>query len=920
MRWCFGLPLLFSVGACSAQPPQTPLPPPPPDAGASTLDLRDPREKSFAEVRQLTFGGENAEAYWSFRGDQLIFQSTRPPYACDQIFRLEVDAPDPEPEPALVSTGKGRTTCSYFLPGDARVIYSSTHLVAPGCPPPPDRSRGYVWPLDDYDVFSANPDGTDLVRLTDTPGYDAESTVCARDGSIVFTSVRDGDLELYRMDRDGKNVKRLTRTPGYDGGAFFSPDCSKLVWRTSRPSNEKELEDYRALLAQHLVRPTRLELWVANADGSEARQITYLGVASFAPSFFPSGDRVIFSSNYPDPRGREFDLWAVNIDGSGLERITFTPGFDGFPLFSPDGSRLAFASNRHQKKQGETDIYVARVAGAPRSIEPRAADRIRQDIAWLADDARQGRGLGSPGLAASTDYLEQQFRAIGLDTSRHAFDVTVGVKAGDKTALEIDGKLVAPDAFTPLGFSSSGAVQAPIVAAGHGISAPELKFDDYKAVAAKDKIVVVRRFTPVGAPFDTPDAERRYGDLRYKAWNAREHGARALIIVDAVQAKPGAPAPEEAPLPKLEVDPGGDAGIPVVVVKRELGEKLFRGAHRARVEVELSSQRAPAHNVVGRLASGGAGKLEGAVVIGAHYDHIGWGGQGSLAPGVREIHNGADDNASGIAALLEIARTLRQKKLRRDVWFVAFSGEESGVLGSTAFVRTPPPGLSIRDVVAMLNLDMVGRLRENKLSVLAAESSPDWPALVTPACSAHRVECNVGGEGFGPSDHSPFYSAGVPVLHFFTGAHVDYHRPSDDVSQINAAGAVEVAEIVAGVAQGVADREARIGYTQAKVPSPARGDVRSGGASLGTIPDYTESPGAAPGLRLSGVRPGGPAAQAGLVAGDRIVRIGKSDIRGIHDLEFVLRQAKPGDKTTLVYERDGKRKEVPVTFGARTRR
>jgi hypothetical protein len=914
--------LVLTLAACGAPRTRAQAVPSPPDAGAPALpDLRDPREKSFSELRQLTFGGENAEAYWSFKGDQLIFQSTRPPFACDQIFRLAVDVPAAEPLP--VSTGKGRTTCSYFLPGDERIIYSSTHLSSPACPPPPDRSQGYVWPLDDYEIFSARADGTDLVQLTQSPGYDAEATVCGRDGSIVFTSVRDGDLELYRMDRDGKGVRRLTSSPGYDGGAFFSADCSKLVWRASRPAAGKALEDYRSLLEKRLVRPTSLELWVSNADGSEARQVTYLGVASFGPSFFPSGERIIFSSNYPDPRGREFDLWAINVDGSGLERLTYTPGFDGFPLFSPDGQRLAFASNRNQKKQGDTDVYVARFASVPSAGEARAADRIRHDAGWLADDMRQGRGLGSAGLAQAADFLEQQYRAIGLEgvsgSYRHAFDVTVQVKASDKTALAVAGQPSPREAFTPLAFSSVGAAEGLTVVAGHGITAPELRFDDYKGINAKDRIVVVRRFAPHAAPFDTPDAERRFSDLRYKAFNAREHGARALIVVDAARARPGEPAPEEAPLPKLEVDPGGDAGIPVVVVTRALGEKLLAGPAKVRVEVDLVRERAPAHNIIGRLPAKG-NKLDGAIVIGAHYDHIGLGGAGSLAPGVKEIHNGADDNASGTAALLEIARILRQKNLRRDVWFVAFSGEESGVLGSTAFVRSPPPGLAPRDVVAMLNLDMVGRLRDNRLSVLAAESSPDWPALVNPACSAHGVGCAVGGDGFGPSDHSPFYTAGVPVLHFFTGAHADYHRPSDDLARINAAGAAQIAAVVADVTQAVTEREARLGYKSAPVPSPARGDVRSAGASLGTIPDYTEPPGSAPGLRVSGVRPGGPAAQAGLVAGDRIVRIGKSDIRGIHDLEFVLRRARPGEKATLVYERAGKRTQVEVTFSAGQRR
>jgi Tol biopolymer transport system component len=261
-------------------------------------------------------------------------------------------------EPVLVSTGKGRTTCAYYLPGDQDIIYSSTHETSPDCPTPPDRSQGYVWGLFEYDVYRAKADGSGLTPLAPSPGYDGEATVCARDGSIIFTSVRDGDLDLYRMDADGKNVVRLTDTPGYDGGAFFSADCEQIVWRASRPEGQA-LEDYKRLLGQGLVRPTKLEIYVARADGSEARKVTDLGAAAFAPFFHPSGERVLFSSNHGDPRGREFDIWMINVDGTGLERITYTPGFDGFPMFSPDGKKLAFGSNRNQGKPGETDVYVA---------------------------------------------------------------------------------------------------------------------------------------------------------------------------------------------------------------------------------------------------------------------------------------------------------------------------------------------------------------------------------------------------------------------------------------------------------------------------------------------------------------------------------------------------------------------------------
>src|SRR5215468_2425647 len=344
---------LLAVVACCAEPAKTTTPPTAAPPTAEVRELATPEETHLHNLRQLTYGADNAEAYWSFAGDRLIMQTNHAPYHCDQIEELTVATRQTK----LVSTGKGRTTCSFFLKGDQEIIYASTHEASPACPTPPDMSKGYFWGLFDYDIYRANADGSNLRRLTSEPGYDAEATVCPVDGSIVFTSMRSGDLELWRMDADGKNVKQLTNAPGYDGGAFFSPDCSKIVWRSSRPQG-KDLDDYKALLARHLVEPKAMDLYIANADGSDARQLTYLPGASFAPFFFPDGKRVIFSSNYLAPKGPEFDLFAIDIDGSHLERITYAGGFDGFPMFSPDGKTLAFSSNRRDVvKRGKAEVY-----------------------------------------------------------------------------------------------------------------------------------------------------------------------------------------------------------------------------------------------------------------------------------------------------------------------------------------------------------------------------------------------------------------------------------------------------------------------------------------------------------------------------------------------------------------------------------
>jgi TolB protein len=326
-------------------------------ASAQTGERTAGEEKHLSNVRQLTFGGQNAEAYFSADGKQLIFQSTRDDFECDQIFTMNTDGS----EVHRVSTGKGRTTCAYFYPNGKKILYSSTHLAAPGCPPRPDFSRGYVWAVySGFDIFTAKPDGSDLRQLTHTPGYDAEATF-SRDGRrIVFTSMRHGDLDIYSMDANGKHVKQLTDELGYDGGAFYSPDGQWIVYRAYHPASEQEISDYRELLKQSLIRPTTLELWIMRADGSAKHQITQLGAASFAPSFFPDGKRIIFSSNLGSTGGMgNFELYAVNIDGSNLERVTYSPGFDGFPVFSPDGRKLVWASNRNGKAAHETNVFIA---------------------------------------------------------------------------------------------------------------------------------------------------------------------------------------------------------------------------------------------------------------------------------------------------------------------------------------------------------------------------------------------------------------------------------------------------------------------------------------------------------------------------------------------------------------------------------
>ena len=345
LKCCSGLLLLTVLQTVHAD-----------DKGSPAVQVEPlPGEEHFSNLRQLTFGGQNAEAYFSHDGTQLIFQSTRDELECDAIFRMRSDGSNVR----QVSSGKGVTTCAFIAPDNRSIIYASTHLHQQQCPPKPDYSKGYVWPLHaEYDIFRAGPGGENPQRLTDSDSYDAEAVYSPQGDRIVFTSLRSGDLELYLMNPDGSGVEQLTDQPGYDGGAFFSLDGKWIVWRASRPTGQA-LTDYRSLLDAGLIRPGKLELYIMNLESRKPIQLTDNGAANFGPYWHPDGKHIIFSSNLHDPEGRNFDLYMIDIDSRELERLTRYEGFDGFPMFSHDGRQLVFASNRNGKVRGETNVFIA---------------------------------------------------------------------------------------------------------------------------------------------------------------------------------------------------------------------------------------------------------------------------------------------------------------------------------------------------------------------------------------------------------------------------------------------------------------------------------------------------------------------------------------------------------------------------------
>jgi TolB protein len=347
------------------------VPAPTPATAESSASLAFPGEKHLGNIRQVTFGGQNAEAYFSADDKQLIFQhqgqfydpqSKAPAGAelpCDQMYTIALDSPSAAPK--MVSNGQGRTTCGYFFPAGDRILYSSTFAGGAACPPPADYSQGYVWPIyDTYSIYTARTDGSEIQPLAKVKGYNAESTI-SRDGKhVVFTSTRNGDLDIYTMNADGSNVRQLTHELGYDGGPFWSYDGTKIVYRAEHPQTPEQVKDYKALLARGLIRPGNLELWVMNADGSGKHHVTRNGAANFAPYWLPDGQRIVFASNLSntaDPSG--FDLYVIREDGTGQERLTFYTGFDAFPMFSSDGKRLVWASNRNGRVEHETNIFIA---------------------------------------------------------------------------------------------------------------------------------------------------------------------------------------------------------------------------------------------------------------------------------------------------------------------------------------------------------------------------------------------------------------------------------------------------------------------------------------------------------------------------------------------------------------------------------
>jgi aminopeptidase YwaD len=595
---------------------------------------------------------------------------------------------------------------------------------------------------------------------------------------------------------------------------------------------------------------------------------------------------------------------------------------------------------------------AAPVAVAPASgkllVSP---DSLIESVKWLADDAREGRMTGSPGCEASAKYIAEHFAADGLEpagddgTWLQNYEATIGVQLGDGNALRVDGvegleDLEIHEDFIPFGFSESGTVDVPVVFAGYGITDDEANYDDYTGVDVKGKAVLVLRHEPQQDDSTSVFNGRSFTQhalFRSKAINAREHGAVAMLVFTG----PLSQAYEKDKLTRLDGAEGiGGGNLLAVHVKKYVGEAMLKAAGtdvrewmeevdkdlkprsfafdpsiRVHLMVSVAKDRRPTANVVGILP--GTDPDAGAVILGAHYDHLGRGNSSSLAPDqIGEIHNGADDNASGTAALMELARVFGATgPARRTLVFAAFSGEELGLLGSSYMASHPP--VPLETVQAMVNMDMVGRPRDGKITVGGIATSPEFKDLIARASEGSPLTVGTSKSGYGASDHTSFYVKNVPVLFFFSGLHSDYHKPSDDWWKIDKEGLAEVTKVVYATVTDLANRDDRIEFAKAAEDSAGphgRGGGGGYGPYLGTIPDFGDYEG---GVKLAGIKTGSPAEKAGMKAGDMVIRFAGKKIGDLYAYTYALRDQKPGDTVEIVVLRDGKEVTVHATLESR---
>ncbi len=1003
----------LSGGICRAQ-----------DAAADITES-DPAEAQKLEAgfisrpRQLTFEGRRAgESYFSADGRKMIFQSEREPgNPFFQIYLMDLDTGDTE----RISPGKGKTTCAWIHPDGKKVLFASTQddpsaeqeqkdeleLRASG------KERRYSWDYDEfYDIYEYELASQQYRKLTDAKGYDAEGS-WSPDGSLIaFASNRSAyerelnaeerkafELdpawanEIYIMNPDGTDVRRLTTSPGYDGGPFFSADGKKICWRRFSENG------------------ATAEIMTMNADGSDQKQLTHLDAMSWAPYFHPSGEYLIFTTNRHG--FANFELYMVDAAGKHEPvRVTHTPGFDGLPVFSPDGDQLAWTTNRTTSNQsqifmaewnharamqqlglGDSAASVAASGGSKPGAMAQSpsergdfapADAVRH-VEYLCRPQLGGRLTGTRGEQLATNYVALHFETLGLlpagdnDTYFQEFEFTSGVSTGPDSSLMIGDKVLTLDSdWRPVAISSTTKVDASeVIFAGYGLRGPAAEgieeYDSFVHLDVKDKWVISFRFMPENFTPEQRQHFSRFSSLRFKAMQARDMGARGLIVVS------GPTSGVKEQLVPLQFDGSlAGSGLPVLSVTdavaaewfsdrnkdlRKIQEKMDSGEPamgfpldglKIAANIDIRQEKKKGRNVLGRLQVNQeqAGQI---VVVGAHVDHLGTGPNGSsLARGDEQanIHYGADDNASGVSAMMQIAEAMAQAKDagelkgQRDVVFAAWSGEEIGLLGSSHYVKTletlfsqhaaaiggdesstpegedkarsddstgPNTGGLNLYIAACLNMDMVGRLQE-KLVLQGTGSSASWQQLVERANVPMGLSLSLQDDSYIPTDASVFFMHGVPILSAFTGNHSEYHTPRDTPEKLNYEGISKIAKLMSLVCRQLISNDRAPQYVAQERPKDGqrRASLR---AYLGSVPDYAQTD--VKGVLLSGVAKGGPADKAGVKGGDVIVKLAGKAIENIYDYTYAIEALKAGQEVELVVTRDGKEVTMKVTPGSR---
>lgn len=920
--------------------------------------------------RQLTFSGPRAgEGYFSPDGQYMIFQSEREPgNPFYQMYLMNLSSG----KVTRLSPGQGKTTCGWIHPNLQKTMWSSTHL------DPKVKSKveeeyqqrkqpvkaKYAWSYDEhFDIFESDMKGRQVRRLTKELGYDAEGSYSPDGQWIAFASNRAGYsqklseeddklfkqdpsymMDIYIMKADGSSVKQLTTSKGYDGGPFFSADGKKITWRRFAPNG------------------ATAEVYTMNIDGSDQKQITRLNSMSWAPYFYPSGDYIIFSSTVGGYSN--FELFVVDSEGKkDPVRVSFDEGFDGLAVFSPDGQEISWT---HRNEKGESQIYrapwddvKARAAlklptpkEVPQGFSPEIREQdLRQIIGYLSDPSMGGRKAGSPEEKIYAQQIATWLKSWGLEGGGprgeflQSFPFVSGVKLGQKNSLEIlgssPGSLKPSQDYEPLSISANGEFrESPVVFAGYGLQVPaaegQPEYDSYKNIDVKGKWVLILQDLPEDIKPERKLHLNLYARTPHKVTIAKKAGAVGVII---------------APSPYVSGDTWGlkfdgtlvDSSVAVVKVSQAWMQKLLDLSGRntktllssldrgeviegfpipsvyLKAQVDLQFEKTQGLNILAKIPVNG----KRAVLIGAHGDHLGRGEFGSsLAKGddKGQVHGGADDNASGVAGVLELAHHYvnyhRQNpgSLKKDLYFAIWSAEEIGLLGSTHFTRhwSEISKIPLKNYFsAYLNMDMIGRLKD-RLSVQGVGSGNQWTSLAEEVGSQSSVPLSLQSDPYLPTDSMALYLAGVPGINFFTGVHSQYHSPRDTMDLINLPGTVQVVNTVRLFTQVLSDTaQDRVKYIKAEGHGQGQGGGRSFRLFLGTIPDYSQE--GVKGVRISGVSKESPAEKAGLKDKDIIVEFSGAKIENIYDYVNALQVAKPDKETAIKIRRGGELVELRIT-------